>query len=406
MMDCRTFALLLDRPEGEWTAEERQQMEAHAAQCAECGALLAMRREMAAMDAETEVPAAFSSSWREKVYAEEKKMSRQGKLFPWKRAVAAVAAVAVLAIGTTASYLNGWGLQSAGKSADTSGYDGGYGAMNYAAESYDGSPALYSAKSASMTAAGADWDVPAEAAANNTREEKIIRTINMTIKTRQYEADYALIRKLTEENGGRVESLDVSGDGSAGSLRRASFVLRVPSERLDAFIAGAKGVGTVSAYSESSDDVSESYYDMQNRLQTQQVKMQRLTALMEKAEDVSDLIELENAVSETQYWIDYYTGQMNGVNSRVQDSYVNITLRELSSADAAETKTLSLGERIVHAVKASAETAGEVLQAMLIFLVAALPWIAVLAVITLVIRAVVRKRKAKRAAKTPEQGDA
>ena len=44
MMDCRTFALLLDTPEREWTAAQREQMENHAEMCADCAALLAAKR--------------------------------------------------------------------------------------------------------------------------------------------------------------------------------------------------------------------------------------------------------------------------------------------------------------------------------------------------------------------------
>ena len=180
-------------------------------------------------------------------------------------------------------------------------------------------------------------------------------------------------------------------------MRRASFTLRIPSERLDEFIGGAKGVGKVSSYSESSEDVSESYYDTENRLNTQRVKMERLTELMKKARDITDLIELENAISDTQYWIDYYTGSLRGYDSKVNDSYVYVNLRELSAADSIEVKSLTLGERIASAVKVSLETAGDVLQALVIFLIAALPWIAALAVVIIVIRLIVRRRKHKKA---------
>ena len=75
-----------------------------------------------------------------------------------------------------------------------------------------------------------------------------------------------------------------------------------------------------------------------------------------------------------------------------------ITLREINNADAAEQKELSLGERIVNAVKASLEAAGEMLQAFVIFFIAALPWLIVLVAIVLIVRAVVRSRRKRRKA--------
>ena len=158
-------------------------------------------------------------------------------------------------------------------------------------------------------------------------------------------------------------------------------------------------MGSVSSYSESSQDVSDSYYDMQTRLDTQKAKLQRLTELMAKAEDVADLIELEDAISDTQYWIDYYTGQMNGYDSRVSDSTVYVELRELSTAEPVEVRGQTLGERIESALADSFELVGEFLQALVVFLVAALPWLAGLTVIILAIRALVKHRKKVKKAK-------
>lgn len=398
MMDCRMFALLLDRPEAEWTERERLDAEAHAAQCADCAALLTMRREMRAMDDEEQLPPGFTASWKDALETEAQKTMK--KSIRWLRAVSAVAAVAVLTVGTTAVYLNDQGplAKTAPREKNESvfeepEYEEDY-AYDYAMEAAGASEAMMGATFSAKRAASVSTASTADA--GSSREAKIIRTVNMTIQTRNYQADCDAARLLASQYGGRIESFNTSGDGSASFLRHASFTMRIPSDRLDDFISGAKDVGTVTYLSESSSDVSESYYDTRSRLETQQVKMERLTKLMEKAESVSDLVELENAVSDTQYWIDYYTGQLNGYDSRINDSYVYIELREVSSATAAENRKLSLGERISNAVSASVETAGEVIQAMVIFLIAALPWIAALAVVILIVCLAVRRAKKRK----------
>ncbi|MBQ2028258.1 MAG: DUF4349 domain-containing protein [Clostridia bacterium] len=402
-MDCRTFSLLLDTPEAERTPEQVREMEAHAAECRDCALLLAIQREMRCMDEEEEIPAAFSASWRERIRAEEenKTMSR----FPWKKVLAYAAAFVFVAVGTAVSYNNGWG--TAGKNANQTAARTTYtndGAADYGVTSGTYLNSKVAGTSASYEApmmladSYASEEMAAEEASGGEREAKIVRTVNFTVRTQQYEQDYDEIRMLVEEYGGRIESLNTSGDGTAYSLRRANYTLRIPSQRLEAFLDAAKGVGNVSNYSESSEDVSENYYDMQSRLETQEAKLQRLNEMLAKAKNISDLIELEEAISDTQYWIDYYTGRMRGYDSRVADSYVYITLREINNADAAEQKELSLGERIVNAVKASLEAAGEMLQAFVIFFIAALPWLIVLAGIVLVIRAVVRSRRKHRKA--------
>ena len=386
MMDHKDFALLLDTPETDWTPEEKRAMEEHAASCADCAMLLAMRREMRAMDADEQTPPSFSSSWRDAIQKEDRKMNGKILQFPWKRTLAGVAAAAVVLVGTTATFLNNRNKPTNYKTSAS--YD------TYIAEdSYDGG-SYYADR-----AAGMGMNAAFTTAAEGVRQTKIIRTVNFTIKTKEYQADYEALRELTARLGGRIESLSTSGDGTVNSLRRASFTLRIPSDKLDEFIGGARNVGSVSSYSESSQDVSDSYYDMQTRLDTQKAKLQRLTELMAKAEDVADLIELEDAISDTQYWIDYYTGQMNGYDSRVSDSTVYVELRELSTAEPVEVRGQTLGERIESALADSFELVGEFLQALVVFLVAALPWLAGLTVIILAIRALVKHRKKVKKAK-------
>ena len=117
---------------------------------------------------------------------------------------------------------------------------------------------------------------------------------------------------------------------------------------------------------------------------------------MEKAETTSDLIELENAISDTQYMIDSYTGRLNGYDSRVNNSYVYVTIRELSNAEAVEEENTPLGQRIANAVKASLEAAGRAAQGFAVFFVAALPWLAALGVVIVIIRVIRKKTKKQR----------
>lgn len=394
MMDCKQFASLLDTSLEKMTQAEREGMKLHAAQCRECALMLQIQQDMLAMDENEPLPQHFSQSWRNAIKQEEERMQQQKdhSRFHWKRALATAAAVIFVAGGTALSTINGWGLQ---KATDTN--IAAAGQMRSIANDYD-TEGAYPEAAAALYSVSATADVAAKNVNAQATESKIIRTVSFTIRTQQYDAAYTAIEGLIAQYGGTTESLTLSGDQASGALRRANLTLRISAEKLDAFVGGANQIAGVSAYSETSEDVSENYYDIQSRLQTQQTKMARLLELMEKAESTSDLIELENAISDTQYMIDSYTGSLNGYDSRVNQSYVYVTIRELSSAEAAEEANVSLGERIANAVKASLETAGSVLQGFAVFMVAALPWMLAAGIVIGVIAAIVRiskKRKGK-----------
>ena len=416
-MNCTAFDLLLEKPETEWTAEERQAAERHAAQCPDCAMRLAMRREMRAMEADTAVPDTFTASWKYAIHAEAEKHMEKKHSYPWKRALAGIAAALVVGIGTLTAYTNDWGATAPIKAnretepaepvvyaddyevemaEEEAVYDsaaemaapmlaGGAAEEKSASYTFTNTTASSASKAASM----------AKADAGDARESKIVRTVSLSLRTRAYDTDYEALSGLAAQYGGRIDNRNTSGEGGSGALRWASFIMRIPTERLDDFIAAAKGIGSLASFSESADDVTDSYYDIDGRLATQRAKLQRLNQLMEQAESVSDLVEIESAASDAQYWIDYYTGQLQGYDSSIRDSRVYVDLQEISTAAAAESTDLSLGQRMINALHASGETAVRVLRALAVFLVAALPWFIALAALILIVRLIV-KRKGKK----------
>ena len=114
---------------------------------------------------------------------------------------------------------------------------------------------------------------------------------------------------------------------------------------------------------------------------------------MAQAEDVSDLIEIESAIADAQYYIDRYTGQLKSYDSKVDYSTVRVTVRETR---ATEIKEVSLGERILTGIGDSFQAFGWFLEDMVIFVASALPWLIALGVVIFIAALVIRKHKNKK----------
>ncbi len=390
-MNCAEFLNLLDAYlDGAASEQDARRLEEHAKECPECAMLLETCRAARLSGGDMQPPPEFSAAWRAGIRKEERMEEKRQKKKQWKNWVAVAAAVVFAAGGTLLTREPLRRAAEAGMETNTAADDMAMELGTFTAGGAMSNFAFEAPKAAARVIA----DEPMEAEAEETAAgQKIIRTASFTLKTTAFAETMEKLQNLTEEFGGRVESLSQNGDAAAGEMRTASLTLRIPAERLDDFLTGAEDVGRVSSMTEERQDVSENYYDLETRLQTQQAKMERLQALMAQAETVSELIELENAIAETQYNLDSYNGSLQNYDSRIEYSAVRVSVREIAVSESEE---VSLGRRMLAGLQSSLEAGGRFLLDALVFLMAALPWIIVVGVVALVTVRVRKKKKEKR----------
>ncbi|MDD4079844.1 MAG: DUF4349 domain-containing protein [Eubacteriales bacterium] len=376
---------------GALDAENLAEMEAHLNGCPACRLRLKVLEDCRRINEEDEVPADYSSSWRRKIQ-EQEEIPMKKNTPAWTKWLAIAAAFAVVLVGTL---LTGNELDRAlGRrpAAETQAPDGGigyYSGANVRSGAGDGMAAFLPAPEAAEPMM---WAADTAAGKEN-QELKIIRRVSMTSGTRNFDDDYQAIRDALESAGGRVESADIRT--ASNGLRTAYLTLRVPANGLDTFAERLKGLGHLQAFSESAEDVSEQYSDTDSRLKTQQAKMERLMALLEKAVSVEDLISLESAIADTQYLIDSYTGQLQGIDSRVNDATLTMTLNEMSALDTAEAREETLWDRIKSGVSHMWQMLREWAADAAVFLAAILPVIILIALVIIIVRAIKKRRNTK-----------
>lgn len=347
-----------------------------------------------------EPPAGFETGWRAAVRREESRMklAERSTGRPLWRAIVPACAALVLVVGSLwAGTLDLGGGVSSEKnaatgveyadSASTTSYSAPNAMMVRTADTatYD----LYVAEESGATAGGA---ATADSGATAATGQKLVRTVSLTLRTTAFDNDLESVQALLEGLGGYVENLYQYGDVESGDTRTASLSVRVPSESLDAFLAGMEGVGRVVDRSESVTDMTVQYTDNQTRLETLYAKRERLNQLMAQAQEVSDLIELETAIADTQYEIERYETSQRDIDRRVDMSAVNVTLLEESPAQSAAAEDIGLGERLGAALRASLRWLGGFLRNMLVFVTMILPVAVPVATIAAVVWLVVRRR--------------
>ncbi len=393
-MTCEQFsALMSGYLKSELSPEQLDQAEAHLASCGHCQLSLQILRDCQTLDDGGEVPASFSSSWRQAITEQEEQHMQQqenapkpGKSGQLRRFVA-LAASLVLVIG--GAWLVGRNSPpTIQRDESTASYEETGG--NW----LDGTYALPEGSIEASRSAPGDtpMSLPEPAPASDVPEQaKIIRTVSLRLSTTDFDGDLQKLSQLLKGKGGYVEYSDISVD--SGTRRYASFTLRVPKDRLDEYLGVAQGIGYTLSFSESQEDVSEQYMDTDTRLATQKAKMERLQALLSKALLVEDILQIEREIADTQYQIERLTGSLRGLDSKVDYATVSLYVTEQRAPEAAPAYTL--GQRILNAVSDAWYAARTLLEQALIGIIVIAPYLLILAAVVYVLRRVYKRRKNK-----------
>ena len=294
--------------------------------------------------------------------------------FPVKRAAELAACVALCGVclygaALSKSSWNGVTLFSGGSAPSTAAaYDA---APELATYSLDGGADTYGTGSAKSAVSGAG---SADLLTSGTVDSaKIIYTAYLSIETKDFDGARQQLDETLDSMDGYMESSNEYTD-STDNTRTLSLTLRVPESAYSAFLTSAEAAGSVISRSESADDVTTQYLDIEARLDNLTAQRARLQELQASADALSDLLQIESSLSDVQYQIESYQSQLNWYANQVQYCTVNITLNEVETLTSTGS---SFGARLADAFRNgwSNFTAG--VQTVLVFLIGAWPAIGI-----------------------------
>ncbi|WP_291381698.1 DUF4349 domain-containing protein [Demequina sp.] len=199
---------------------------------------------------------------------------------------------------------------------------------------------------------------------------------------------------IVQNAGGRIDARsETAPDEHYGGS--ASLTMRIPSNRLDAVVDDLRKLGTVDQFSTDSYDVTTEVADLEAQISTLRASTDRIQALLIEAEDISDIITLENELARRQAELQSLEARQRGLDDQVSMSTID----------------LSLTTEPVVVVDDSPETFWDglvsgwdglvaFLSGALVILGVILPWAALGGLIFLSVTAVVRARKSRIARRT------
>ena len=235
-------------------------------------------------------------------------------------------------------------------------------------------------------------------------DRKLIRTISIDAETEDLETLLAALEEKIGELGGYVESREIY-NGSTYSDRRyrhGDLTIRIPAEKVDGFVAHVSGVSNVVSSREDIDDVTLTYVDTETRLKALETEQARLLELMEQAETMSELLEIEGRLTEVNYQLESVASQLKTLENQVSYATVHLYINEVQEYTPVAEKTT--WQRIAEGFVDSLEGIWDGAVEIFVWVLANSPYLVIFGAAGFGIGVLLRKRK-KSVKKAPRKDE-
>jgi hypothetical protein len=158
-------------------------------------------------------------------------------------------------------------------------------------------------------------------------EQKMMKNGSLSLQVENIDQATAKARAIAEELGGTVTNSFF--DQATGSIKTGSVTVSVPVAQFGEALSRLKGIAVVVlSENTSGTDVTEQYIDLQARISNMRAAEVAYQALLDKAEKVSDVIEVTDKLSAVRSEIESLEGQLRYLSSQTDKASVTIFMTE------------------------------------------------------------------------------
>ena len=210
-----------------------------------------------------------------------------------------IRSIILLIIFTAAGVLTGCGARK------------NFAAMKYASDSASvRSGGVYAAEEKSA-------GTPSDAALPLPENRKLIRTGNIRFEVSSLAETKAAVEAWAKRFDGYVS--DFSEDG-----RSLGMTVHIPSSAFDDAMSSSGAIGKIVSKSADSVDVTDRFYDLDSRLATRRVLLERLQSYLREAKNMKDMLEIETKINDVTVEIEQMQGQFNRLSEQIDYSEIYI----------------------------------------------------------------------------------
>lgn len=233
----------------------------------------------------------------------------------------------------------------------------------------------------------------------SNEDVSLIHTGEVSLQTIAYDEDKQNLLDIINKSNGSIQYQDeyqdinqYSSNSTTKQLFNLYLTVRVPQEDFEVLLEQLTdgGVGELVGTSRGSEDVTRSVRDFEIRLDSIDARVERLNELLEQAENIADIIEIQNNLDSAILERDQILSEQDYLTDQVARSTINIRLREVMELDDGVTTQLSFWDELVRAISQTGYRAIDVLQQGILSLIFILPYLLFIVILYLIYRWIIK----------------
>ena len=155
----------------------------------------------------------------------------------------------------------------------------------------------------------------------------IIHTASLTLTATEFDKARTSLDAILRQHHGYLGELNLSTPVGAASTLTAT--LRVPADQLEAALADLKGLGRVESESQSGQEITAQYVDLEARLSNARNAEERLTdVLRQRTGKLSDVLAVETEIARVRGEIEQMEAEKKNLADQVTFATITATVKE------------------------------------------------------------------------------
>ncbi len=233
-------------------------------------------------------------------------------------------------------------------------------------------------------------------------ERKITRDVTMTIVAPNVEEAVSRIEEIIKDSGGYVQNANTWQENES---MQGKLILRLPVNELDDVLPRLEKLGRVIRRNITAKDITEEYYDATTRQKTLESQEKRLLELINKANTVNEMLEIENELTRIRSQIESLQARLKVLDSLTDLATVTIEVQSPRSISIGETLQEPLGQRLKAGFQRGLNGMINSAEGLIVLLAILIPYTPVLLIAGYIIYRLWKKSRARSMSDSGDSGD-